>query len=389
MKILFALTRAFNPNDAGVQRTTYKLGKYFTEQGFEVAYFSTKREGHVHIEYGQLFKVPVSGGLEVVKNVDFLQATIEEWQPDIVINQMPYDDGFRNYLSKFKGQYNYILIGCLRNSLLNFYSNARLKIRQTLPKLMAVLLDNRLGMGLVKAYHKVKHRQSLKAILDKHDCYVLLAPPNKDELRFFVGDYHHEKVAVVPNSIPNIYREVLTQKKKKILYVGSLNIQQKRSDLLVEFWRKVYEELPDWEFIIVGHGAYRKILEQQIRKHNLPRISLEGFQKPEPYYAESAFFMMTSAYEGFPNTILEAHSHACPVLAFNSYGALDWIVNNEKDALISPPFDVSKMAQHAIGLANNSEKLKEMQLNALENASRFTIDRVGREWLQLFDKLQK
>ena len=33
LKIFFTLTVSFNPNEGGVQRSTFKMGKYFYEQG--------------------------------------------------------------------------------------------------------------------------------------------------------------------------------------------------------------------------------------------------------------------------------------------------------------------------------------------------------------------
>ena len=51
MRILIAMTRAFDPYAAGVQRSTFKLGEYFFRCGFNVAYFSTKSDGHKHVEF--------------------------------------------------------------------------------------------------------------------------------------------------------------------------------------------------------------------------------------------------------------------------------------------------------------------------------------------------
>lgn len=97
--------------------------------------------------------------------------------------------------------------------------------------------------------------------------------------------------------------------------------------------------------------------------------------------------MMPSAYEGFPNTILEAHSFGCPVFAFNSYAALDWIVNDGKDAYLIEPYVVQKMANETVLLAKSGEKLSESQKKALHNAGRFTVDKVGGMWGDLFYEL--
>jgi hypothetical protein len=64
MKVLIALTPAFNPNDGGVQRTSYKIGKFFTENGIEVSYFSMERDGHIEVAYGELFHSKLVGGVK-------------------------------------------------------------------------------------------------------------------------------------------------------------------------------------------------------------------------------------------------------------------------------------------------------------------------------------
>jgi glycosyltransferase involved in cell wall biosynthesis len=127
-------------------------------------------------------------------------------------------------------------------------------------------------------------------------------------------------------------------------------------------------------------------LRKELKQRNLPRVQLEGYQKPEPYYEKAAIFMMPSAYEGFPNTLLEAQSYGCAPLLFNSYAALDWIAEDKKNALLIPPFDTAAMAEKAIRLAQDAASLRSIQQAALQNARRFTIDRVGQMWIDLFRK---
>lgn len=388
MKILFTITRAFNPNDAGVQRTTYKLGKFFSEQGHEVAYFSTKNDGHVSVDFGTLYAVSEMNGLRTKSNVVYLKAILLSFCPDIVINQMPYEKKLRNILYQYKRSCDYILIGCLRNSLFNFLSNVRLKINSAVSSRFFRIIDNRLCLALIKRLHVIKHRYDLRSILNSHDYYVLLAPQNIDELKFFVGNYKNHKVSVIPNSIPNVYPASLQKKRKNILYVGSLNVAQKRTDLLLIVWQKAQSRLPDWNLIVVGHGEYAPVLKQEIERQKVLAINLEGFKRPEQYYIEASIFIMTSAYEGFPNTILEAQSYGVPVMAFNSYAALDGIVNHSIDAILVPPFDTDQFADQLVQLASDSHQLRAMQGAALLNAERFTIDKVGKQWLKFFDSIR-
>ena len=386
-KILFTLTPAFNPNDGGVQRTTWKLGSYFSEHGYEVSYYSLAHEGHVEAKHGTLYHSKKSGKNGNPANISHMERVIENIEPDIVINQMPYEDELRNALYHLKKEHSFKLLGCLRNSLFSFKNNARDSMQQNMPGPIFKLLDHKPGIELIKLRHWWKHRGYLKDILDTHDHYILLAPPNREELKHFVGNYKSEKVAAIPNSIPGVHNNALDKKEKIILHVGRLNIPQKRSDLLLDVWQKVHHRLPDWKFVIVGDGPYMEKMQKTIKEQNIPRVTLEGFQKPEPYYEKAALFVMTSAYEGFPNVLLEAQSFGCATVLFNSYKALDWIVHDGKDVILAEPFDTASMADKIAELAPNEQQLGSIQQEALENAARFTLPEVGKQWEQFFKKI--
>jgi glycosyltransferase involved in cell wall biosynthesis len=388
MKIFFIMTPAFNPNAGGVQRTTYKLGKYFTEQGLSVTYYSLDNTGHVAVDYGEVYHAPQPGQCKQTANIRDMQRVLEKVRPDIVINQMPYEAELREGLYTSKQKLGYQLLACLRNSLFSVKNNVADTFRRTVPKPFSMVFDNPIGHRLFLETHKVRHRSYLKSILDIHDYFILLAPPNREEIQYFIGDYKAEKVTAIPNSIPFVDNSPVN-KEKIILHVGRLNIPQKRSDLLLPFWDKLHRRLPDWEFVIVGDGPYKASMEKEIAQKNLPRVQLAGFQAPESYYQKASVFMMPAAFEGFPNVILEAQSYGVVPVAFESYSALRWIVNDIQDALLIPPFDTQAMSDAVAHLANDTKLLAAMQVQAKVNAGRFTIDKVGQQWLDFFESILK
>lgn len=385
-KLLFVLTPSFNPNAGGVQRTTFKLGSYFTQKGYDVSYFSFSVDGHIKCEHGELFHSREPGGVGNMVNLNYMEEVCSRFHADFVINQMPYEFPLTERLGGIKETYNFILLGCLRNSLFSVVNNLEASMKTLLPGTIFPIFNNGVGKKIALERHKYLHRKSLKHILSNHDRYILLSPPNNKELQYFVGDFMQDKVMAIPNSIPEVQDEP-GEKEKIILHVGRLNDDQKRSDLLLPFWKACKDRLPGWEFIIVGDGPYKKKIEEQIKAQNIERVTLTGFQKPEAYYKKASIFMMPSAYEGFPNTILEAQSYGCPVIAFKSYDALEWIVNDGKDACLIKPYDFSEMGKKAKELAGNPGKLIECQNAALQNAGRFTIDKVGEIWEDLFREL--
>jgi glycosyltransferase involved in cell wall biosynthesis len=194
-------------------------------------------------------------------------------------------------------------------------------------------------------------------------------------------------VISIPNSIPEV-SDNLTDKRNVILHVGRIVISQKRSDLLLDFWESTYKSLYDWEFVIIGDGPYLEELKTDLERRKLPRVILKGYQEPEKYYKMAKIFMMPSAFEGFPNTILEAQSYGCLPVVFNSYAALEWIVHDKEDSFLISPFDTIEMSNTIMQIANDEGKLLEMQKESLINARKFTIDKVGQHWLSLFSSLK-
>ena len=387
MKLLFTLTHALNPYAAGVQRTTYKLGRKFTELGHEVAYYSTANTGNEDTGFGKLYFSPNTGNVKNPKNLEHLKFVLNSFEPDFVINQMPYELTLSKFLYKEKHVLNYVFLGCLRNSLFSVKNNVRDTYKRVIPDYLFKLLDNKWGIALLLSFHRLKHSKQLKKILDYHDRFILLTPPNNNELKYFVGDYKQEKVEVVPNSIPKVFYEKF-KREKIILYVGTLNVSQKRADLLLDFWRKAHSQLNDWKFVLLGDGNYKNTMDSIIYQEKLPRIELKGNQKPEEWYKKAPVFVMTSAFEGFPNVILEAQSYGCIPVAFKSYDALQWIVNDKDDAILIDPYDIDEMVKEVVRLTTDKYDMEQMSENAKNNISRFVIDNVAQEWMMLFSKLK-
>jgi len=387
MKILFVISAAFDPYGGGVQRTTFKLGKHFHEHGFNVSYLSLTVSGHMEkVEYGTLYHVEKPGGDGSLENRKKIRSVIDQIRPDIVINQHPYNFHLRNLLSDLKEDIGYKLIGCLRNSLFSFKDNLENKVAEKLAgSPLLPLVNNRVALSIILAYHYVKHRRDLKRIIDRHDYFILLAPPNRSELEHFVGEYKPEKVRAIPNSIPGVHTPGM--KEKLLLYVGRIDVSQKRADLIAPLWKKLHSELPDWKFLVVGDGDYRKTLLKEIE--GLPRIESIGQADPAQYYEKASVLVMTSAYEGFPNVLLESQSYGTVPVLFNSYSAAPWVAKEGESGFLVEPFDLDAMADRVVQLVLDTEKREAMSKASVESARKFTVEEVGKIWFSFFKELRE
>lgn len=388
-KILIIITRPFDPNAGGVQRSTYKISSYLKQNGYDTHVYSTYKEGHPPQDVAKLHTALEPGGNANKENFKRLEHIIKELKPDIVLNQMPYEITLGKILKKAQKKTGFFLVGCLRNTLYPVKLNIDKYLNEVVPKSLHPLVNNSTGERILQKTHKVRHTKSLKFILNTYDYFIMFGPPNLEELKYFVGNYKLHKTYFIPNSVLNI-QEKLPKKEKRILWLSRLGYKQKRADLILPFWKLICEKLPEWQLDIVGDGNAFRDLKKQIKADNIPRVNMYGRQVPYEYYKRASIYIMTSAFEGFPNTLIEAQSFACAPVVFDSYPICSWVVKNGKSGILIPPFDVEKMASEVELLANDNNKLSLLMNNALENAKEFELQKVGKLWVNFFNsKIEK
>lgn len=382
-KLFFILMQKFDPMLGGVEKSTFKIGSYFRGQGWDVTIYSLESSTDFISPDFEIIKSPCEGNYLSKENIEHLKETLKIVSPDVVINQSAYY--VNTHLSNTIKDIGSLNFACLRQSLFMFKDNYELQIKKLKNPVLRNLLLTRLGKTFMLKRHHKRQEQILKKIIDTHDSYIMLTASNIRELQYFIGDYKPEKVTIIPNSIPEIHPESLSSKKQQLLHVGRLNIIQKRSDLLIPLWMLIKDRLPEWEFVVVGSGDYYDTLVEEGK--GLERFRLEGHQKPDDYYKSAMAFMMPSAYEGFPNTLIEAQSHGCMSFVFNSYDALKDIVD-DTNASISNPYDIADMADRIVAYAHDTASHELMAKRSLDNASKYTISRVGDIWKSHIESLR-
>ena len=364
--------------------STFKLAKFFASRGLLVSIFSFESEGHISPDFATVYHAKNKDVNYNAENVAYCSEVVHQVKPDIVINQMPYEHNVGSALREAKALHNFLLLGCLRGSFFAVKLNLETYRKTLLPGVLQPFFKNKLGYAVLLQVHKMKHGRDLRRIMDTYDFYVLFGQPNRIELEYFIGKYRQEKLAYISNSIPSVVSQI-PSKEKRILWLSRLDYRQKHAELILPLWKRVMNELPDWQFDVVGHGGAYNDLAKQIRDEGLQRITLHGKQKPDSFYSRSPIYIMTSSFEGFPNTLIEAQSFASVPVVFRSYPMIDMIVDASNSMLV-PTFDLDAMSKAIIELAKNEETSRTLMQKSLENASRFTIEKVGQQWLDFFEK---
>lgn len=382
--ILFVITMSFDINSGGVQATTYKMAQYFLSKGLSVCVYSFAKGDHCFCNDISINYSIEDGGVKNKKNISKFKIFVKENNFNIIVNQVPNELIISESIVHLVQQKGIIFIACLRNSLFSVVNNIDDYITFIFGK-KNVVTHNKFIKHIFLLIHWYRQQNVLKKILAYHDIYVMFGPPNIVELEYFVGNYKKNKWRFIPNSIPNVYKAGLN-KSNKILWLSRLSYNQKRADLILPIWKNIYKHLPDWELDVVGYGDAYEDLIKQSNEENIPRIKFYGKQKPDEYYRRSKIYIMTSSFEGFPNTVIEAQSYKAVPVLFNSYPVIEWLIENNSGILIEP-FNIAEFAEKVIELANNEDRLTEMAEKAVQNANKYVINKVGNKWLELFEEL--
>ena len=220
MNILFIQTNIYSNYASGVPRVTYNLGKYFTKEGLNTAYFSFKNTGHIPCKFGKLYKASnKGGGLNNKLNFMDLQECILDFKPRVVINQMPYENKLRLALSKIRHLHEFKLIGCVHNSLFSYKNNVRNIMRNILPHPLNYLMSTTLMSKIPLLFHKIKQNRVLRSMIKIHDILLLYSPANFKELKYFVKLTENERSKIKYMLNPLVNHQKKLPKKQKQFYI--------------------------------------------------------------------------------------------------------------------------------------------------------------------------
>ena len=229
-------------------------------------------------------------------------------------------------------------------------------------------------------------RLSLAFCIRNSHKFVLLSPsfiPIAQKFsRVKVGD----KFLSIPNPISISTSDEEVPKEKKIIYVGRIEYNQKRTDRVVDIWKELEPMYPDWKLTIVGDGDDREDLEKRIHKYGLKRVSITGFVNPVKYYKRASILLLTSEYEGFGLVVAEAMSHGVVPVVYNSFEtASDLITHGYNGVLVDKPYSISIFAKILQELMDKPNYLNSMSKKCRVASERFSVDAIVKEWYQLMD----
>ena len=218
---------------------------------------------------------------------------------------------------------------------------------------------------------------AMRRIGNSCDVLTYLGPFTKSAIAKSVGK-KAELVQIAPgistelfkpgNKPADLIEKYQIANRPTLLCVGRL-VHRKGQDQLIEAMGKIKEEIPNALLLFVGSGPREAHLRKQINKYGLEKdVQLLGRitydQLPKHFLLGDVFVSPSRSrlagleVEGLGIVYLEASSSGLPVIAGNSGGAPDAVLEN-KTGLVVDGTNVSEIAKACVSLLANPSLAKE------------------------------
>lgn len=388
MNVLFLSEIPFVPYIGGIQRVSEVLAVEMGRRGHGVtyAYYDNNEP-----DYG--YKTPFKQyclNKEMNIGVDEYNKILIDHNVDFVINQWP--SAYTYYLLQHTPD-TVKRVTVIHTQPFLAYKKERLihlgekpqNIREFINKWICVLFP-----FLVRYYTTRNQNNSYKEFISVSDRLCLLS-------KYFIGRIlsigdrlDKSKICSIPNPASFPMPEV-THKEKRAVFVARIENTPKNIFGFLDVWKLFSEQHSDWYADVVGDGPDLERAKSYCKKIGCKNVVFWGKrQDVVEFYKKAAIVCVTSYFEGWPMVLLESMTCGCVPVVFNTYEALEEIVDDDVNGMIcSSACNPKEMASKMSMLADDENLLQQYSINAREKSQQFTAANVVNRWEAIYEELTK
>lgn len=197
-------------------------------------------------------------------------------------------------------------------------------------------------------------------------------------------------VPVLPSFIPRCDREPGTI---RLLYVGRIEQSQKRVLDMVRLLDRLEALGVPVQLTMVGDGPTKPDVEREGRRH-IERGSLRLYgtrrndEMPE-LFLDSDVFVLTSAFEGLPVSLLEAMAFGCVPVVTNVKSGIPEILRSGVNGLVVEVGDIDAMARAIQWLQAEPRRIELLGESARKTIAEgeHSLEHMVSRYLELFEQL--
>ncbi|EJR5449054.1 glycosyltransferase [Vibrio cholerae] len=222
-------------------------------------------------------------------------------------------------------------------------------------------------------------REFLSHVMSKIDKFVVLTESDRNSAINKYG-FKPKQVITIPHALRIDIIEKKVRPSKNIAMLTRLDNKQKRVDLVINAMKK----LPDWNLNIYGDGPDKKYLNSLINKNKLNNVFLHGrVSDIRSVLDENAIHVMSSDFEGFGLSNIEAAARGLPLIIRDTYCAANELIDGN-GFLLKKNWDDEEFISAVLNIYSNYDIYSD---NSINMARKFSFLNVKSKWINLIKEL--
>lgn len=193
------------------------------------------------------------------------------------------------------------------------------------------------------------------------------------------------------NPCPQIRKEPILQKKKQILFSGTLYAGKGYQDLIRAF-AKIAKKYPDWKVVFAGNGEVEKgkaISKELCIANQVEFLGWVSGEQKDRAFRESIIFCLPSYAEGFPMAVLDAWAYGLPVIT-TPVGGIPDVAKDGENMLLFNPGDIDALAKQMEKMIMNEVLRKSIAEESILLAqTTFNLNTINKQLENIYDELTR
>lgn len=210
----------------------------------------------------------------------------------------------------------------------------------------------------------------------------------------YFGKSLQKRSCVIPNPVvkkPYRYKYNTSIDNHEIVFVARFENVQKRQDLMIEAFEIILKQYPDAKLKFYGTGEDEDMIKQLVSNKHLNNIFFMGYtNKPEEEMVKSEVFVLTSDYEGIPNSLIEAMSVGMPVISTDcDPGGARMLIENRINGLLVKKGNSQEIANAVITIFSDNNLRNKLSQNAYRICEKYSEEVIANKWIEYINKFSK
>ncbi len=169
-----------------------------------------------------------------------------------------------------------------------------------------------------------------------------------------------------------------------ILAAGRMEDNVKQFDKLITAYANSVLPSQNVKLVIMGKGKRQEQLQRSAASIGLSeKVIFTGFQEnPYIYMRDALFYVMSSKFEGMPMVLIESLACGTPIISFDCPTGPAETIDDGVNGLLIEDQNVEKLTEGINRMYNDKVLYQKCKANAAKSAEKFSMENVGREWLE-------